>query len=114
MRSYLVMDGAQFFLTDAEKGFIVGLHESGAKVSHIARRFNRSRETIYYWLKRYRENDLEGLKTLSRSGRPLEMTQVQDERIVAAGIASNSFFPDDNCLAFFPFFLTTFGIWLAR
>ena len=87
MHFELVMDGPQsFFLTEAQKRAIVALHERGSWVTHIAMRFNKSRETIHYWLKKYRENGLDGLKTLPRSGRPRETTEQQDQRIVAAGI----------------------------
>ena len=60
-------------------------------------RFNKLRETIHYWLKKYRENGLDGLKTL------LKTTEQQDQRIVAAGI--EILFPLKNVMLQWPIHL---------
>ena len=67
-----------------EKGYLIGMHLSGIIVTDIAREINRSRRTVNFWIHRYNTEGWDGIKVRPRSGRPRELTEDEDQRIIAA------------------------------
>ena len=59
---------------------VIGMVGGGKKVALIAGLLNLSRNTIYYWVRRFKEGD-ESLIDRQRSGRPRATHNAEDIRI---------------------------------
>ncbi|CAG8727979.1 7788_t:CDS:2, partial [Racocetra fulgida] len=73
-------------LSDFEKGQIIGMHKLGATMTFIATVLNRDRSAVSRFLTRYKEGNVE---TVIRSGRPLIMTNMDEQNLIDAAIHYN-------------------------
>ncbi|XP_046387591.1 histone-lysine N-methyltransferase SETMAR-like [Ischnura elegans] len=62
------------------RGQIIVMVEGGKTVAQVAGQLNLSLNTVYYWVRRFRESD-ESLKDGRRSGRPRATNDLEDNRI---------------------------------
>jgi len=71
-------------LSPVEKGRLIGYFENGMSQRHIARRLNRSIQTVNLWIQRFQNVGVQGLSTRARSGRPRVTTVEEDMAIITA------------------------------
>lgn len=64
------------------------LAAEGHSISAIARRVGTCRARVGHWLNRFREERLDGLDDLPRSGRPVEITPLERHQVIAAACQS--------------------------
>ncbi len=66
----------------AERSRIVLLTAEGMSATEIQRKLDVSRPTVCKWRRRYREHGVEGLRDMSRSGRPTTLTEKMAKKIL--------------------------------
>ncbi|CAG8755650.1 11580_t:CDS:1 [Racocetra fulgida] len=71
-------------LSDFEKGQIIGMHKLGATKIFIATVLNQDRSAVFRFLTRYGEQG--NIETALRSGRPLIMTNMDEQNLINATI----------------------------
>jgi transposase len=71
-------------LSLVEKGRLIGLFQAGQSQRQIARRLNRSVQTVNLWIQRFQNEGAQGLTMRARSGRPRLTTLDQDMAIITA------------------------------
>jgi transposase len=71
-------------LSLVEKGRLIGYFESGLSQRQIARRLNRSFQTVNLWIQRFQNEGVQGLTTRARPGKPRLTTLEEDMDIITA------------------------------
>ena len=67
---------------------MVLLAADGESISSIARKLGTNRLRVGQWLRRVREQGLEGLDDRERSGRPAQITALERHQVIAAACRS--------------------------
>lgn len=67
---------------------MVLLAATGESISSVARQLGTSRIRVYQWLHRFQNDRIEGLKDLSRSGRPVTITSLERHQVIATACRS--------------------------
>lgn len=80
----------------AERARIIWLARDGRRVAAIAQKLGIGPGTVRFWLKRFNERGLEGLRDEPRSGRPPTYTPEEVGEVIAASLAN----PQDLGLPF--------------
>jgi len=69
-------------LLEKRRRTAIDLLETGEKVSAVARRLNTSRISVHRWLRAYRENGFDSIKSKPTPGRTAKLTRSQRKKLV--------------------------------